>query len=182
MVTNNERTKMAQMTENLVLEAYAHCEAGNMPPLTVWEVRQLIHGWMLAQKTRNDAERYRYLRNRVPAEVLGQVKSAAGCWIDCEDEEGTLILLTGDDADAAVDAAMLAAQAAICGVALVTGYLVERFADAPMWLVCGENGAGKSALFDAVEYALYGQHRGGAYRGRKQESPCAGPQRMRAHR
>jgi len=35
------------------------------------------------------------------------------------------------------------------------------FTDAPMWLVFGENGAGKSALFDAVEYALYGQHRGG---------------------
>jgi exonuclease SbcC len=35
------------------------------------------------------------------------------------------------------------------------------FRDAPMWLVCGENGAGKSALFDAVEYALYGAHRGG---------------------
>jgi hypothetical protein len=60
---------------------------------------------------RKDAERYRYLRDRVPAEVLGQVKSAAGCWIDGEDEEGTLILLTGDDADAAIDAAMLAARA-----------------------------------------------------------------------
>ena len=35
------------------------------------------------------------------------------------------------------------------------------FREAPMWLVCGENGAGKSALFDAVEYALYGHHRGG---------------------
>jgi exonuclease SbcC len=34
------------------------------------------------------------------------------------------------------------------------------FREAPMWLVCGENGAGKSALFDAVEYALYGAHRG----------------------
>jgi len=58
---------------------------------------------------RNDAERYRYLRNRLPADVLGQVKSAAGCWIDCEDESGTLVLLTGDDADFAVDAAMDAA-------------------------------------------------------------------------
>jgi len=52
------------------------------------------------------AERYLYLRNRRPADVLGQVKSAAGCWIDCEDENGTLVLLTGDDADFAVDAAM----------------------------------------------------------------------------
>src|SRR5438067_10417439 len=38
---------------------------------------------------------------------------------------------------------------------------VVRFDDAPMWLICGENGAGKSALFDALEYALYGSHRGG---------------------
>lgn len=29
---------------------------------------------------------------------------------------------------------MLAAQAAVCGFALVAGYLVERFADAPMWV------------------------------------------------
>jgi DNA repair exonuclease SbcCD ATPase subunit len=33
--------------------------------------------------------------------------------------------------------------------------------DAPMWLISGNNGAGKSALFDAVEYTLYGAHRGG---------------------
>jgi hypothetical protein len=64
-----------------------------------------------AAALRKDAERYRYLRDRVPAEVLGQVKSAAGCWIDGEDEEGAVILLTGDDADAAIDAAMLAARA-----------------------------------------------------------------------
>jgi len=29
---------------------------------------------------------------------------------------------------------MLAVQAAVCGVALVAGYLVEKFADAPMWM------------------------------------------------
>lgn len=63
------------------------------------------------QAMRNDAERYRYLRNRVPDEVLGQVKSSAGCWIDGEDEEGVLMLLTGDDADAAIDAAMAAPTA-----------------------------------------------------------------------
>jgi hypothetical protein len=101
---------MAQMTESLALEAYSHCEAGNMPPLTVWEVRQLIHGWMLAQKIRNDAERYRYLRDRVPRDVLERSGLDAGCWIDCEASSGpdALTLLTGDDADAAIDAAMLA--------------------------------------------------------------------------
>ena len=55
-----------------------------------------------------DAERYRYLRNRVPSEVLGQLKRAAGCWIDCEDDDGVLTLLTGHDADAAIDAAIAA--------------------------------------------------------------------------
>ena len=54
---------------------------------------------------RRNSDRYLYLRNRAPSEVLGQVKSAAGCWIDAEDSEGILVLLTGEDADAAVDAA-----------------------------------------------------------------------------
>lgn len=37
--------------------------------------------------------------------------------------------------------------------------LVE-FDDARLWLITGQNGSGKSALFDAVEYALYHKHRG----------------------
>lgn len=69
------------------------------------ELEDKLEGW------ERDAMRYRYLRNRVPAEVLGQVKSAAGCWIDGEDEDGVLILLTGDDADTAIDAAMSASRA-----------------------------------------------------------------------
>ena len=57
---------------------------------------------------RKDAERYRYLRNRNPRDVLQTAGDAAGCWIDCELGE-VLTLLTGDDADAAIDAAMAAA-------------------------------------------------------------------------
>src|SRR5438309_837800 len=34
------------------------------------------------------------------------------------------------------------------------------FTDQPLWLICGDNGAGKSALFDAVEYVLYNKVRG----------------------
>ena len=51
-----------------------------------------------------DAERYRYLRNRNPQEILPVIGPAAGAWIDCDDEDGELILLTGEDADAVIDA------------------------------------------------------------------------------
>lgn len=51
-----------------------------------------------------DAERYRYLRNRDSKTVLETKGPAAGCWIDCETDD-ELVLLTGDDADAAIDAA-----------------------------------------------------------------------------
>jgi DNA repair protein SbcC/Rad50 len=41
-----------------------------------------------------------------------------------------------------------------------------RFAaDEPLWVLCGPNGVGKSAVFDAITYALFGCHRGGAGRG-----------------
>ena len=33
--------------------------------------------------------------------------------------------------------------------------------DEPLWVLCGPNGVGKSAVFDAITYALYGRHRGG---------------------
>ena len=36
------------------------------------------------------------------------------------------------------------------------------FAGSPIWMLTGANGSGKSAIFDAVTYALYGQHRGGS--------------------
>jgi DNA repair exonuclease SbcCD ATPase subunit len=34
--------------------------------------------------------------------------------------------------------------------------------DEPLWVLAGANGVGKSAVFDAVTFALYGEHRGGA--------------------
>lgn len=53
-----------------------------------------------------DAERYRYLRHASRRECLDKNGPEAGCWIDCEDENHTLILLTEEDADKAIDAAM----------------------------------------------------------------------------
>ena len=34
--------------------------------------------------------------------------------------------------------------------------------DEPLWVLSGPNGVGKSAVFDAITYVLYGEHRGGA--------------------
>jgi hypothetical protein len=67
------------------------------------------YAWDAANELRRlhaDAERYRYLRNRNPQEILPVIGNAAGVWIDCDDENGVLTLLTGEDADAAIDAAM----------------------------------------------------------------------------
>jgi DNA repair exonuclease SbcCD ATPase subunit len=49
----------------------------------------------------------------------------------------------------------------------VTGFLSYRerqevdFEGGSLWMLTGPNGSGKSSLFDAVTYALFGQHRGG---------------------
>ncbi len=37
-----------------------------------------------------------------------------------------------------------------------------RFDDAQLWMLAGENGSGKSTVFDAITYALFGHHRGGS--------------------
>ena len=36
------------------------------------------------------------------------------------------------------------------------------FAGSTLWMLAGLNGSGKSAIFDAVTYALFGHHRGGS--------------------
>src|SRR6266481_1602356 len=37
-----------------------------------------------------------------------------------------------------------------------------QFHDASLWMLSGLNGSGKSTIFDAVTYALFGYHRGGS--------------------
>lgn len=37
-----------------------------------------------------------------------------------------------------------------------------RFDGAPVWMLAGTNGSGKSSVFDAVTYSLFGHHRGGS--------------------
>src|SRR6266568_7402692 len=39
--------------------------------------------------------------------------------------------------------------------------VVFDFDGAALWSIAGVNGAGKSAIFDAITYALFGEHRGG---------------------
>src|SRR5262249_57470215 len=40
--------------------------------------------------------------------------------------------------------------------------VIEFTDDEPLWVLCGANGVGKSAVFDAMTFALFGCHRGGA--------------------
>ena len=54
-----------------------------------------------------------------------------------------------------------------------------NFRDHRLWSICGDNGSGKSAIFDSITYCLYGQHRGGnsrddelVHRGAKELLAC----------
>jgi DNA repair exonuclease SbcCD ATPase subunit len=42
-----------------------------------------------------------------------------------------------------------------------------RFDGGSLWMLAGPNGSGKSTIFDAVTYALFGQHRGGKQNARE---------------
>src|SRR6266851_3320493 len=50
----------------------------------------------------------------------------------------------------------------------LSGFLCYRdeqelgFDGKPLWMLAGLNGSGKSAVFDALTYALFGYHRGGS--------------------
>src|SRR3954452_16273390 len=37
-----------------------------------------------------------------------------------------------------------------------------RFDGSPLWMLSGTNGSGKSSIFDALTFALFGHHRGGS--------------------
>jgi len=45
--------------------------------------------------------------------------------------------------------------------------VIFDFDGAVLWSVAGDNGAGKSAIFDAITWTLYGQHRGGTQDARR---------------
>jgi DNA repair protein SbcC/Rad50 len=54
------------------------------------------------------------------------------------------------------------------------------FRGARLWSIWGDNGAGKSAIFDAITYCLFGVHRGGAAQGADAELLRKGQTRMSA--
>lgn len=93
-MTQPEALRLAEVLDLLWLD-------GQTPRQAAAELRRL-HAENEALKV--DAERYRYLRNRYPSDVLDKTGLEAGAWIDCEDINGTLVLLTGEHADETIDA------------------------------------------------------------------------------
>ena len=49
---------MAQITEDLALDALKRCEQGQHPPLTAWETQQLIYAWLERERMRIDGQPY----------------------------------------------------------------------------------------------------------------------------
>lgn len=51
----------------------------------------------------------------------------------------------------------------LCYAETESGQPIEfDFEGSPLWSISGDNGAGKSAIFDAITYTLFGKHRGGS--------------------
>lgn len=57
-----------------------------------------------------DAGRYAYLRSEQRLDALTLLGPSAGVWCDCEGEDGVLLLVTGEDLDTRIDAAIDAAK------------------------------------------------------------------------
>ena len=99
-----------------ISEADLHLVADGIERLQtqLTETRDLAEHWMIIAEQRRvelgecrkDAERYQYLRNIERRECLDLTGPEAGVWCDAENEMGELLLLTEDDLDAAIDAAM----------------------------------------------------------------------------
>ena len=46
-------------------------------------------------------------------------------------------------------------------------HVIINFKQSPLWLIHGKNGTGKTSLFDAISFTLYGQHRGSGTRNKQ---------------
>lgn len=94
-------TKLAAAQEEIAAWKYraqVYCDEGN------GQRERAQAAEARAEEYKKDAERYRYLRSRDKDEVFNNDGVKAGVWIDCTAEDGTLQLLTFEDADAAIDA------------------------------------------------------------------------------